>query len=135
MVAIAGGSISSISGGKFANGAVTTAMAYAFNQMQSGNDSDKEKWSEKQIAKATEHAAKEYWESIKNMTSEEFLLTFPDCANNTILNMAMDPFAVQDLELQVLHQEGGLGEHLHCQARRYTAQQTLEDYGTQAYVG
>src|SRR5690625_6343730 len=66
MVAIAGGSISSISGGKFANGAVTTAMAYAVNQMQSGNDSDKEKWSEKQIAKATEHAAKEYWASIKN---------------------------------------------------------------------
>ena len=34
MATIAGGSISSISGGKFANGAVTAAMAYAFNQMQ-----------------------------------------------------------------------------------------------------
>ena len=34
MATIAGGSISSISGGKFANGAVTAAMAYAFDQMQ-----------------------------------------------------------------------------------------------------
>src|SRR5690554_5116607 len=36
--ALVGGSVSSISGGKFANGAVTAAMAYAFNQMQSSGD-------------------------------------------------------------------------------------------------
>src|SRR5690625_3001894 len=34
MATIAGGSISSISGGKFASGAVTAAMAYTFDQMQ-----------------------------------------------------------------------------------------------------
>lgn len=100
-----------------------------------GNDSDKEKWSEKQIAKATEHAAKEYWESIKNMTSEEFLLTFPDWANNPILNMTMDPSTVQALGLQVLHEYGGLGEHLLSQARRYTAEQIFEVYGTGAIGG
>src|SRR5690625_4282245 len=36
MATIAGGSISSISGGKFANGAVTTAMSYAFGSMAQG---------------------------------------------------------------------------------------------------
>jgi len=135
MATIAGGSISSISGGKFANGAVTAAMAYAFNQMQSGNDTDKEKWSEKQIAKATEHAAKEYWESIKNMTPEEFLLTFPDWAHNPIFKMAMDASTVQSLGLQVFHEHGGLGEHLISQARRYTAEQLFEVYGTGAIGG
>src|SRR5690625_957767 len=35
MATIAGGSISSISGGKFANWGVTAAMAYAFNQIAS----------------------------------------------------------------------------------------------------
>src|SRR5690625_359134 len=39
MATIAGGSISSISGGKFANGAVTAAMSYAFGEIAQRNSS------------------------------------------------------------------------------------------------
>src|SRR6056297_2321870 len=39
MAAMVGGAVSRATGGKFANGAVTAAMAYAFNQAQQGAES------------------------------------------------------------------------------------------------
>src|SRR6056297_1203387 len=38
VLAIVGGSVSRVTGGKFANGAVTAAMAFAFNQVATSQD-------------------------------------------------------------------------------------------------
>jgi hypothetical protein len=109
-------------------------MAYAFNQCASGGcsqaDQNDLRWSERQIARATERAVKEYWESIKRMTPDEFLAAFPDWASNPLLSITMDPVSVQSWGLQILQEQAGLGEHLISHAQRYAAEQLAEVYGS-----
>ena len=64
--AIVGGTTSRLTGGKFANGAVTAAMAFAFNQMQSFLDSARALREEQRLIR-----------SIDRLSEEDFRTLFP----------------------------------------------------------